>query len=158
MSTAETREVISSYDLTLDWQAYTPQNGLNFFVNEKNVNKIHNRYSASENNTHIEYKELEWKNGVSTTVIGLDKSNTNVKQGDNRQRESVYPAVQGKALTISLSTKDNEVEAPKNIRAIYVTLDSQNVVESAPSEINAWNSYEYTGLNTVVEGTSRNYY
>ncbi len=117
LSTAETREVISSYDLTLDWQAYTPQNGLNFFVNEKNVNKIHNRYSASENNTPVEYKELEWKNGVSTTVIGLDKSNTNVKQGDNRQRESVYPAVQGKALTISLSTKDNEVEAPKNIRA-----------------------------------------
>ena len=154
LSTAETREVISSYDLTLDWQAYTPQNGLNFFVNEKNVNKIHNRYSASENNTPVEYKELEWKNGVSTTVIGLDKSNTNVKQGDNRQRESVYPAVQGKALTISLSTKDNEVEAPKNIRAIYVTLDSQNAVESAPSEINAWNSYEYTGLNTVVEGTS----
>ena len=57
-------------------------------------------------------------------------------------------------MTISLSTKDNEVEAPKNIRAIYVTLDSQNAVESAPSEINAWNSYEYTGLNTVVEGTS----
>ena len=84
MSTAETREVISSYDLTLDWQAYTPQNGLNFFVNEKNVNKIHNRYSASENNTPVEYKELEWKNGVSTTVIGLDKSNTNVKQGDNQ--------------------------------------------------------------------------
>lgn len=61
LSTAETREVISSYDLTLDWQAYTPQNGLNFFVNEKNVNKIHNRYSASENNTPVEYKELEWK-------------------------------------------------------------------------------------------------
>ncbi len=57
-------------------------------------------------------------------------------------------------MTISLSTKDNEVEAPKNIRAIYVTLDSQNAVESAPSEINAWKSYEYTGLNTVVEGTS----
>ena len=122
LSTAETREVISSYDLTLDWQAYTPQNGLNFFVNEKNVNKIHNRYSASENNTPVEYKELEWKNGVSTTVIGLDKSNTNVKQGDNRQRESVYPAVQGKALTISLSTKDMKVKLLKINSCYYVTI------------------------------------
>ena len=33
-------------------------------------------------------------------------------------------------------------------------MDKQNAVESAPSELNAWNSYTYTGLNTVVEGTS----
>ncbi|MDD4698483.1 MAG: cell surface protein, partial [Fermentimonas sp.] len=39
------------------------------------------------------------------------------------------------------------------VRAIYVTLDKGNAVESAPSELNAWNSYTYTGLNTVVEGT-----
>ncbi|MCS3159707.1 hypothetical protein NXY07_27165 [Phocaeicola dorei] len=102
---------------------------MNFFVNEKNVNKIHNRYSASENNTPVEYKELEWKKWCIYYVIGLDKSKyQTLSKSDNRQRESVYPAVQGKALTISLSTKDNEVEAPKNIRAIYVTLDSQNAV------------------------------
>ena len=38
--------------------------------------------------------------------------------------------------------------------AMYVTLDTRNAVESQPSEINAWNSYKYTGLNQVVEGTS----
>ena len=62
--------------------------------------------------------------------------------------------MQGQALKIALSSSNGEVVAPTNIRAIYVVLDKQNAVESAPSELNAWNSYTYTGLNTVVEGTS----
>ncbi|MCS3022775.1 hypothetical protein NXX12_21610 [Phocaeicola vulgatus] len=33
-------------------------------------------------------------------------------------------------------------------------MDKANAVESAPSELNAWNSYTYSDLNTVVEGTS----
>ena len=38
---------------------------------------------------------------------------------------------------------------------MYVTFDKKaNAVESAPSEWNAWNSYKYEGLNTVVEGTT----
>jgi hypothetical protein len=53
-----------------------------------------------------------------------------------------------------LSTADDKVTAPVNIRGIYVVLDKANAVESAPSELNAWNSYTYSGLNTVVEGTS----
>jgi hypothetical protein len=37
---------------------------------------------------------------------------------------------------------------------MYVTLDfKENAIESAPSEWNAWQSYSYSGLNTVVEGT-----
>lgn len=53
-----------------------------------------------------------------------------------------------------MSTADDKVIAPVNIRGIYVVLDKANAVESAPSELNAWNSYTYSGLNTVVEGTS----
>ena len=33
-------------------------------------------------------------------------------------------------------------------------MDRANAVESQPSELNAWEGYSYTGLNTVVEGTS----
>ena len=67
-----------------------------------------------------------------------------------------YPAVQNKAITISSKEKkgDKWVAAEK-VKAMYVTFDKKaNAVESAPSEWNAWNSYKYEGLNTVVEGTT----
>ena len=85
---------------------------------------------------------------------GCREREKNTKKGDDRSCKLLYPAVQGQALKIALSSSNDEVVAPTNIRAIYVVLDKQNAVESAPSELNAWNSYTYTGLNTVVEGTS----
>ena len=156
LSTAETREVISSYDLTLDWTKYVGEKSLNYFVDKTNVNNIHNRFTNAEDGTAITYKELAWKGDAFTTVIPLDKANTNVKIDgtDNRQGEKSYPAVQGEAIKIALSTATDKVTAPANIRGIYVVLDKDNAVESAPSELNAWNSYTYSGLNTVVEGTS----
>jgi hypothetical protein len=40
------------------------------------------------------------------------------------------------------------------VKAIYVVLDQPNAVESIPSEWNAWLTYDYTGINEIVEGTS----
>ena len=67
-----------------------------------------------------------------------------------------YPAVQNKAITISLiEKKGDKWVAAEKVKAMYVTFDKKaNAVESAPSEWNAWNSYKYEGLNTVVEGTT----
>jgi hypothetical protein len=156
LSTAETREVISSYDLTLDWTKYVGEKTLNYFVDKTNISKIHNRYTSAEDGTAVTYKELGWKADAATAPIPLDKANTNVKVDglDNRQTKDLYPAVQGEAIKIALSTADDKVTAPTNIRGMYVVLDKDNAVESAPSELNAWNSYTYSGLNTVVEGTS----
>ena len=156
LSTAETREVISSYDLTLDWTKYVGEKSLNYFVDATNVKGIHNRFTKAEDGTNVTYQELAWKSDAATTIIPLDKVNTNVKvdNGDDRQTQKLYPAVQGEAIKIALSTADDKVTAPVNIRGIYVVLDKANAVESAPSELNAWNSYTYSGLNTVVEGTS----
>ena len=44
----------------------------------------------------------------------------------------------------------------KDIRALYVTFDEKNGIESAPSEINAWNSYKANieNLGKVVEGNT----
>ena len=156
LSTAETREVISSYDLTLDWTEYVGEKSLNYFVDATNVKDIHNRFTKAEDGTNVTYQELAWKSDAATTIIPLDKVNTNVKvdNGDDRQIQKLYPAVQGEAIKIALSTADDKVTAPVNIRGIYVVLDKANAVESAPSELNAWNSYTYSGLNTVVEGTS----
>ena len=156
LSTVETRDVISSYDLALDWTKYNAANSLNYFVDATNVANVHNRYEKAEDGTLVTYKELAWKGDAATTIIPTDKTNTNVQNdaSDNRQAKDLYPAVQGKAIKIALSDKSDKISAPSNIRAIYVVLDKANAVESAPSELNAWNSYTYTGLNTVVEGTS----
>ena len=154
LSTSETRYVTSSYDLTLGWKEFEGANKLNYFVNTKNVAEINNRFnntslSLKEQTATIDYKELEWKDKAAVKPTA-----DNTINDDNRSAEEVYPAVQGQALKIALSSSNDEVVAPTNIRAIYVVLDKQNAVESAPSELNAWNSYTYTGLNTVVEGTS----
>ena len=154
LSTSDVRYVTSSYDLTLGWEAFKAAKELNYFVDAENIKNVNNRYdknskSLKETTANITYKELVWSGDAA--VAGNDK---NTKQGDNRSSQNVYPAVQGQALKIALSSSDDKVVAPTNIRAIYVVLDKQNAVESAPSELNAWNSYTYTGLNTVVEGTS----
>ena len=144
----------SSYDLTLDWEAFKAAKELNYFVDAENIKDVNNRYDKSskslkETTAAITYKELVWKDAAA-----VKPTNDNAIQGDNRSDKAVYPAVQGQALKIALSSSEDNVVAPTNIRAIYVVLDKQNAVESAPSELNAWNSYTYTGLNTVVEGTS----
>ena len=154
LSTSETRYVTSSYDLTLGWKEFEGANKLNYFVDTKNVAEINNRFSNTslslkEQTATIDYKELEWKGKAAVKPTADNTGNA-----DDRSDKEVYPAVQGQALKIALSSSNDEVVAPTNIRAIYVVLDKQNAVESAPSELNAWNSYTYTGLNTVVEGTS----
>ena len=158
------RYVTSTYDLSFGWEPYAPAAELNYFVGAKNVKEINNRYasgskSLKETSASITYQELTWSEGPAVAPItetkGDNVKNVEVDAADNRSGEDyLYPAVQGKAFKIALSTVENEIKAPSNIRAIYVTLDKANAVESAPSELNAWNSYNYKGLNTVVEGTS----
>lgn len=125
-------------------------------VDETSINGINNRFSFSGTNPSLPnhngsgtpYAELVW-NGAAATEAIASGSNQNVTSGDNRSSQPVYPAVQGRPMKISVVEDD-----VKTVRAIYVTLDNQaNAIESAPSEWNAWQGYNYTGLNSVVEGT-----
>ena len=129
------------------------------------------------------YKELVWRNKenqfahgpAATEKVEKDDPNTtdvdelNVAPAgsgtpdgwhsvfDNRSDLDAALAVQGKPMTIAIDDdiEDNDKDYESKIAGLYVTLDYKaNAVESEPSEWNAWNSYEYTGLNTVVEGTS----
>ena len=52
-------------------------------------------------------------------------------------------------FVVRINTADED-----HIRAFYVTLDAENAVESAPSELVAWQSYDIEGLNEVVDGNS----
>jgi hypothetical protein len=143
---AADRFVISDFVISINTsEDFERANQLNFLVDDKNVAEINNRAADGSLSLHengITYEELVWENNAEPTLTG----NTTV--GDDRSRKPVYPAVQGVPMKIKIT------DGEESIRAMYVTLDyKQNAIESAPSEWNAWNSYSYTGLGTVVEGT-----
>ena len=171
------RNIISTYDLTLEHNNFGPSNELDFFVDDTNVNDINNRYTFESKSITGEVKsgstpakEYKWTGNALTEAfdkngnvlkdkgnfVAKEEENQAPEKGDNRSNMQAYPAVQNKAITISLKEKkgDKWVAAEK-VKAMYVTFDKKaNAVESAPSEWNAWNSYKYEGLNTVVEGTT----
>ena len=173
------RNIISTYDLTLEHNNFGPSNELDFFVDDTNVNDINNRYTFESKSITGEVesgstpaKEYKWTGNALTEAfdkngnvlkdkdgnfVAKEEENQAPETGDNRSNMQAYPAVQNKAITISLKEKNNEGKwvAAEKVKAMYVTFDKKaNAVESAPSEWNAWNSYKYEGLNTVVEGTT----
>ena len=173
------RNIISTYDLTLEHGNFDPSEKLNFFVDDTNVNDINNRYTFESKSItgevesgSIPAKEYKWTGNALTEAfdkngnvlkdkdgnfVAKEEENQAPETGDNRSNMQAYPAVQNKAITISLKEKNNEGKwvAAEKVKAMYVTFDKKaNAVESAPSEWNAWNSYKYEGLNTVVEGTT----
>ena len=72
---------------------------------------------------------------------------------DNRQDKPILAVAQGQPITIDFS---NSIET--GVKGFYVTLDEHYALESAPSELNAWNSYTYKGVGyknvpaTLFEG------
>lgn len=169
-STALDRVVLSAYDVQLYWTEYIPEGELFFFVDETPVCAINNRWSGWSQSllppqsgyTATMHKEKEWKDAPATKATDANTVLVAEFGNDDRDEQPVYPAVQGKAMKISLSLppfengcEGSKILNPNNIRGMYVTLDyRENAVESAPSEWNAWNSYTYVGLNQVVEGTT----
>jgi len=158
LSTDATRNVVSSYDLKLSWASKGSDNVLNFTVNGKDANDIRNRYDAAEDGTKSPVTEYVWAGNADTSI---NKDKTNVKLGDDRcdntignkfdnltANKKLLPVQQGVPFTVKVNQTENN-----SIRAIYIVRDDANAVESAPSELNAWKSYSYEGLNKVIEGT-----
>jgi hypothetical protein len=140
------RKVITDYDVTLSATSAAAMNSaLYYFVDKTKVTDLQSRG----------VNEYKWKSTPAVEAITTG-DNINVAT-DNEGRSSLplYPAVQGQPIKISLSKSDYS-GTPDNIRALYVTLDTKGVDQEDPSELNAWKSYTYTGLNTVVEGTETN--
>lgn len=154
-----TRRVTSEYGIDLTTEVAKP--AYNFDVNEKFVGVIHNRYWRTDanditwdKNNHPETyaEELNWidNNEPSTSVIleGSKKNAADRYNGlDNRQAEDILAVEKGKPISIDFSEY-------KGIKGFYVTLDTRFAVESAPSEINAWNSYTYEGVGYKKNGTT----
>ena len=170
LSTAAERNVISSYDLSMNHTFYTGANGLFFWVDNKFVGELNNRYDDSsislENpgNGDVYYYELAWEGAAAVAANKLNSdgtpkegSNSILDKDDNRSPLNAYPAVQGQPITISLDSRWSDAVSYRispDVKGLYITLDKKaNAIESAPSEWNAWNSYEIDGLNEVFEGT-----
>ena len=145
----QARKAISEYDMELNYTKDVPVGVLSFKVDKTGVNDINNRFSFTSNESltpktqsGTPYAELKWKDSTKPAVEGT--TDNTLADTDDRSTKAVFPAIQGKPMTITI---DNDV------RGVYVTLDKEaNAIESAPSEYNAWKSYTIDKLNTVVEG------
>ena len=148
----KTRRVTSEY--AVDLNTYKAQHVWDFSVNGISVANIYNRWSETEaGNSTLGIPEYVWKNEAATTVItenaDPDKINAvNRPAGwtdaakDNRQPSTILAVEKGKNITIDFTNTN----IAKNVKGFYVTLDEKFAQESAPSELNAWNSYTYENV------------
>ena len=108
------------------------------------------------------------KNADLAANISLDPDyEYGYADNDNRSGKQMLNVVPGETFTVTLDefqgwAWDNgrqgygidPVSTKSAVRAMYIVLDQPTAIESEPSEWQAWQTYEYTGINQVVEGTS----
>ena len=159
---ASTRRVTSEYGIDLNTTPAEP--AWDFTVNETPISWIHNRYVQTESIERTDLttgyhaksyaQELTWldNNKPATEVILTgDDQNAKDRTGhttgdwndgvDNRQGHSILAVEKGQPITIDFGNTER-----KGIKGFYVTLDEKFAQESAPSELNAWNSYTFENV------------
>ena len=155
---AKDRRVTSEYGVTLGTDV--ANHAYDFTVNNTSINNIHNRYTECEDGTPTTgVQELVWKNQKepSTTVITEgDKANAASRyQGqDNRHDKNILAVEKGGDIVIDFTKTENATNKDFGVKGFYVTLDEKFALESAPSELNAWNSYSYENVGYKKNGTT----
>ena len=155
---AAARRVISSYDLTVGTKDGSIAAN-NFLVNGKSIADIHNRYTLCEDGktSTTSVQELSWLDDTKPGTTAILKTEGDIKQNaenrpatakDDRQNKKILPVVKGEPIKIQIDWNADKNEANNLIKGFYVTLDKNYALESVPSEINAWNSYEYENVGT----------
>ena len=151
------RRVTSEYGVTLATEKASY--AYDFTVNGTSINDIHNRYYVCEDGTSTRgVQELVWTNNdkPSTTVITEgEKANAASRYHgqDNRHGENILAVEKGGDIVIDF-TKANPSPKDFGVKGFYVTLDEKFALESAPSELNAWNSYSYENVGYKKNGTT----
>ena len=165
---AKTRRVTSEFGVDLN--TGNADHAWDFKVKDQSVANIHNRYVKTESYEYTDMtsgyyaktyaEELVWKGNPATTVVkenadankinAVDRKNHTYDNNgwgnwydgiDNRQTKDILAVEKGKPITIDFSNTEL-----KGVKGFYVTLDEKFAKESAPSELNAWNSYEYENV------------
>jgi len=146
--TAVPRYVMSEYDVEISLGTIAPiynddnDPNVSFSVKKATVNTytsytdIRNRYAFTENAIPCN-KDQKWEPGHWTAT-----ATTEDDPADDRTAKAFFGVASNEVFNVKLNN-------PSSVYAYYVTLDSNWAVESSPSEINAWNSYTYEGLNQV---------
>jgi len=163
---ADTRRVTSEYALSL--HTSVAAHGYDFMVNSgettRCIQNIHNRYTVCDDNIHYTTKvpELVWMDQHKPYALeevkteGADRNAVNRPKdprADDRQWRPILSVEKGKAINIDFNC-DFHYNISADIKGFYVTLDEAFALESTPSEINAWKSYEYVGVGyTKTDGT-----
>jgi hypothetical protein len=156
VSSDSARYVTSSYDVTTSYDAYKPATSFDFEVKGTKIAEIKNRWNGTkvvaEDATEKDNPEYAWKSEAAT-AIAANKSNVEPDNNDARINKSLLSVEVNKPFSLKAFTGyvDNNKTA---IDHYYVTLDKENAIESAPSEWNAWSSYQYDGLFTTVPADS----
>ena len=149
------RRVISEYGLTL--AAGPVEYNDNFTVsqgddNSCDIRNIHNRYLMCEDDRYSteNIEELDWLDAKKPATAANDENSVNRKDYDPMRRWTGYDNRQGKDIFIAKVGEDIKIDFPANypIKGFYVTLDYKRALESAPTELNAWNSYTYENVTT----------
>ena len=169
-SQTDERQVVSEYGLTLSQDDKKLESTLQYKVGDTNVDKILNRWDGdgstpTENGGTVTYEEKGWipSMNIDNEIVNApyaepiwedDDINVQVDEGDARRDHEAFGVKAGEPFTVSLLEEVNDKAYAANIRGFYVTLDEACAVESAPSELNAWKSYNIQGLNTVTEESS----
>ena len=151
--------------------------GTELKVNGTPIAEIHNRYNAAQDNkgeniaftetgtgTNVTYIEHTWNlqtmlntqdpdnvyyehdfSDPANTASLLPATGIDFAEDERRQDEPSLSVKPGGTVTITLAN---------DIRAYYVTLDKDAAVESAPSELRAWEKYQLSmpELDKLYEG------
>ena len=167
------RQVISEYGITLGSAARKSLRTLDFNVNTTSVAGIHNRWNGLDQagepqavtemsvdkvpflekawnvttDANDNYIYSPWDVPTYNDDPNTTKNDINVINDENDMRNALaaYSVKAGQVFTVNY----NNIEDADHIRGFYVTLDEECAVESAPSEIRAWEAYKIEGLNKV---------
>ncbi len=178
VATETDRYVTSDYGLVLG-SDYAPVYNLEFKVNDTKVANIRNRFHQAEDRTYtvdankdlmydyawnvnsdnkiVEKEGSEMHIDANTSnywedEIGGKKQKIYYNSGlDQRNHNNFFSAKVGEPFTVSLTYGDEKMSG---IYGFYVVYDAYRAVESAPSEIKAWDSFlegdGISGLNTIT--------
>ena len=148
------RRVTSEYCVNLN--SDVANHAYDFTVNKTPIKNIKNR-----TNEYPGVTELDWNdNSKPATTVITDVNDRNRNAGKNattadaRTDAKILAVEKGGDIVIDFTKTDGATNQDFGVKGFYVTLDEKFALESAPSEINAWNSYSYENVGYKKNGTT----
>ena len=149
------RRVTSEYCVNLN--SDVANHAYDFAVNKTPIKDIQNRRE-----TYSNVQELDWiDNAKPATTVITDVNDRNRNAGNRATNEDkrnsaakILAVEKGRDIVIDFTKTEGATNQDFGVKGFYVTLDEKFALESAPSELNAWNSYSYENVGYKKNGTT----